>query len=207
MQKQRNMALSGKTIQGVIRVNRLSSVAMQGQPIAAIAFMSFNELLTQALVDAVYPSRLFLINGRRPARLAWREEATAWIHEQLRREWSGDNPLAAPSTDRKQLPLRNVSTHEYRETVATLVSLYWEYGVDHRVLLAPTGSKMQTVGCYIAKALHPDIHIEYPTPTGYLDLYSTGVDQTWLVDFGSLAELIARITAAEIELRYGPELA
>lgn len=76
----------------VIRASRLSSVAMQGQPTAAIVFMSFNELFTQALLNTVYPSRLFLINGR-PPNLGWREEATAWIHEQLRREWGEEDKI------------------------------------------------------------------------------------------------------------------
>ena len=49
-------------------------------------FMSFNESLTQALLDCVFPSRLFLINGRPPVHI-WRETATAWIHETLRSEW------------------------------------------------------------------------------------------------------------------------
>lgn len=53
-------------VHGVVRVDSLASVAMQGQPTAAIVFMSFNDALTQVLLNTVYPSRLFLINGRPP---------------------------------------------------------------------------------------------------------------------------------------------
>ena len=49
------------------------AVPMQGQPTAAIAFMSFNEELIQALLDSVYRSRLFLINSKPPV-LGWREK-------------------------------------------------------------------------------------------------------------------------------------
>lgn len=191
-------------VHGVHRVTRLSSVAMQGQPSAAIVFMSFNELLTQALLNTVYPSRLFLINGR-PPELSWREEATAWIHEQLRKEWpSVDNPVSRRENGEvKEIPERVVSTLEYSETVRSLINLYWELAIDHRILLAPTGSKMQTVGCFIAKALHPDIHIEYPTPEGFLQTYSAGIGQTWLIEFGMLGDLISRLRNIERESHLG----
>jgi hypothetical protein len=173
-------------IGGVVRSARLSSVAMQGEPLAAMMFMSFNELLTQSLLNCVYPSRLFLINGRPPEH-HWREEATAWIHERLRSEWQEeDNPL-----DSRKLPERSTSTLDYRETVLTLLQLYWRLSSDYRLVLAPTGSKLQTVGAFICRTIHPDIHIEYPTPKGYLTLYTSGVGKKWLVRYGRLG------TAAE----------
>lgn len=187
-------------VKGVIRVTRLSSVSMQGQPTAAIAFMSLNELLTQAMLDVAYPSRLFLINGKPPDH-TWREEATAWIHEQLRLEWpENDNPVFQ-SGKRKSLPKRTTSTLNYRETVRVLLDLYWNLAVDHRVLLAPTGSKLQTVGCFFAKALHPDIHIEYPTPNGFLDLYSDGIGQKWVGNFGRLKDCIESLRQIERKAR------
>jgi hypothetical protein len=183
-------------VHGFVRVAQLSSVAMQGQPTAAIAFMSFNEQLTQALLNSVYPSRLFLINGR-PPKFKWREEAMAWIHEQLRREWpERDNPV-----DAKGLPKRSTSTLHYQETVQTLLALYWILAVDHRILLTPAGSKMQAVGVYIAKALHPDIHIEYPTPKGFLDPYSTGIGSKWIIRFGPLEDLVRLLRHKEREER------
>ncbi len=172
-------------VRGVLHLGELASVSMQGQPTAAIAFMSFNECLTQAIVDALYPSRLFLINGR-PPRLHWREEATAWIHEQLRREWPEvDNPLEKDGP-RERLPKRSTSTLHYHETIEVLLELYWQLALDHRVLLAPTGSKMQTIACFLVKAMHKDIHVEYPIPTGFLDLYSTGTGLKWTVAFPRL---------------------
>jgi hypothetical protein len=181
----------------VIRVSRLSSVAMQGQPSAAIVFMSFNEVLTQALLNTVYPSRLLLINGK-PPKLKWREEATAWIHEQLRQEWLElDNPLNDGRRARKSLPERVTSTLDYRETLNILVGLYWSLAIDHRIILAPTGSKMQAIACFFAKALHPDIHVEYPTPSGFLDLYSKGVGNKWIIRFGPLGDRIDKLKRVE----------
>jgi hypothetical protein len=188
-------------IHGVMRVPQLSSVAMQGQPSAAIVFMSFNDLLTQALLNTVYPSRLFLINSRSP-KWEWREEATAWIHEQLRKEWAAsDNPVNEQLGN--ILPQRVVSTFDYKETIKILLELYWELSPEHRILLAPTGSKQQTLGCFFVKVLHPDIHIEYPTPEGFLDMYSSGIGQTWLADFGALQDKINIMHTKERQLFLG----
>ena len=183
-------------VHGVVRVASLASVAMQGQPTAALVFMSFNDALTQVLLNTVYPSRLFLINGRPPVH-SWREEATAWIHDQVRREWDEDNPVATPSAGEVPIPLRAVSTLDYRETLSLLVDLYWQLSATHRVLLAPAGSKMQAVGCFIVKALHPDIHIEYPSPDGFLPQYSSQIANRWLLNLGHLRTLLDTISREE----------
>ena len=183
-------------VHGVVRVDSLASVAMQGQPTAAIVFMSFNDALSQVLLNTVYPSRLFLINGRPPVH-GWREEATAWIHEQVRREWEDDNPVEKSSDQGPMLPKRVASTLDYRETLGLLLELYWQLSVNHRILLAPAGSKLQSIGCYLVKALHPDIHIEYPSPEGFLPPYSSGIGPKWLLDLGQLSDHIADISLAE----------
>jgi hypothetical protein len=183
-------------IHGVVRVDSLASVAMQGQPTAAIVFMSFNDALTQLLLNTVYPGRLFLINGC-PPQHSWRESATAWVHEQVRSEWSEDNPVIPNNGGDLDLPSRRTSTLDYRESVSLLLSLYWQLSATHRVLLAPSGSKMQTVACSLVKALHPDIHIEYPSPEGFAAEYSYGAAARWLVDLGQFAERLSLIGEME----------
>jgi hypothetical protein len=183
-------------VHGVVRVSSLASVAMQGQPTAALVFMSFNDALTQVLLNTVYPSRLFLINGRPPVH-SWREEATAWIHDQVRREWEEDNPVVRTSPVGALVPRRAVSTLDYTETVSLLIGLYWQLSATHRVLLAPGGSKMQAVGCYLAKALHPDIHIEYPSPEGFLPEYSSQIAARWTLNLGRLSGLLDAISVKE----------
>jgi hypothetical protein len=193
-------------VYGVIRVNSLASVAMQGQPTAALVFMSFNDSLTQTLLNTVYPSRLFLINGRPPIH-RWRESATAWIHDQVRREWEADNPVNITAGQTIPLPLRVVSTLDYRETVYLLLQLYWELSTKYRLLLAPAGSKLQAVGSYIVKALHPDIHIEYPSPEGFFPRYSERIAAKWMLEMGRMSELLRSISKAEreenLEIRVG----
>ena len=184
-------------VHGVVKVDSLASVAMQGQPTAALVFMSFNDALTQVLLNTVYPGRLFLINGRPPVHL-WREEATAWIHDQVRCEWEEDNPVENSTVSGNvPLPKRVVSTLHYSETVLLLLDLYWQLSINHRVLIAPAGSKMQAVGCYIVKALHKDIHIEYPSPEGFAHSYSSGIGPMWSLDFGRFSERLLAISNAE----------
>ncbi|MDE0006179.1 MAG: hypothetical protein OXQ29_26110 [Rhodospirillaceae bacterium] len=183
-------------IHGVVRVDSLSSIAMQGQSTAAIVFMSLNDAMTQVLLNTVYPGRLLLINGRPPVH-SWREEATAWIHDQVRREWEDDNPCIVSPGSNVPLPKRTVSTLDYRETVVLLIDLYWALSAGHRVLLAPAGSKLQSVGCYIVKALHPDIHIEYPSPEWFHPYYSSGIGHRWNIEFGNLNKLVTELGAEE----------
>jgi hypothetical protein len=182
-------------IHGVVRSASLSSVAMQGQPTAALVFMSFNDALTQVLLNTVYPSRLFLINGR-PPQLTWREHATAWIHDEVRREWANDNPVYIDEHGNEHFA-RCVSTIDYIETVDLLITLFWQLSGDHRILLAPAGSKMQTVGCFLVKHLHPDIHIEYPSPEGFAPEYSSGVGDTWILPLGNICDLVKLLVSYE----------
>jgi len=183
-------------IHGVVRVDSLASVAMQGQPTAAIVFMSFNDALTQLLLNTVYPGRLFLINGRPPIH-KWRERATAWVHEEVRREWEADNPIISGKGDNAGMPRRITSTLDYRESVCLLLGLYWQLSANYRMLLAPSGSKMQTVASYLVKALHPDIHIEYPSPEGFAPEYSTGIGTRWLLNLGTFSQRLAALEEVE----------
>ena len=113
----------------------------------------------------------------------------------MRREWGDDNPLDSSGSG---LPERSVSTLDYRETVVLLMQLYWELSASYRILLAPAGSKLQAVGCCLIKALHPDIHIEYPSPQGFLKVYSEGIGKVWFLDIGNINNLISRLHQTEI---------
>ncbi|MBI3319207.1 MAG: hypothetical protein HYZ89_01280 [Candidatus Omnitrophica bacterium] len=90
-----------------------------------------------------------------------------------------------------------MSTLDYRETVSLLLQLYWQLSTNHRVLLAPAGSKMQAVGSYLVKALHPDIHVEYPSPEGFSQEYSSGIGARWLLDLGCFSQRLSAIANAE----------
>jgi hypothetical protein len=78
-----------------------------------------------------------------------------------------------------------------------LIKLYWQLSATHRVLLAPAGSKLQAVGCFVAKALHPDIHVEYPSPEEFLPQYSSGIANRWVLHLGKLRDLLDTISSEE----------
>jgi len=177
----------------VLHTARLSSIRMQNHATLLIAFDSFNEALCQALVNSINPSNLILINGRPPREeLEWREEATEYVHHCLREEWSvGDD---------NEKPTKTTSTLYYNETYELLVRLYWKFSSSHRIILAPTGSKMQAIGCYLLRAVHNDIHIEYPVVQGFFaDKYSTGVRETWQLDFGEMDNFVEHLRRKEIK--------
>lgn len=149
-------------VHDVVRTPLLTSVVMQRSPAIIVAFTSFNEQLIRALLSNFNPTHLFLINGVPPV-LSWRETATQEIHSEILNEYRGDNPL-----DTEHRLDRRSSTLYYAETFELLSKIYREYCVSNRIVLAPTGSKMQALGCALFKLCCPDVHIEYPTPESYL---------------------------------------
>jgi hypothetical protein len=47
------------------------------------------------------------------------------------------------------------------------------------------------------KALHPDIHIEYPSPEGFAKEYSAGIGTRWHLPLGRLHNRILEIQKRE----------
>lgn len=148
-------------VHDVIRTPLLSSSVMQMSPTLIVAFTSFNEQLVRALLSTISPAHLFLINGV-PPHLEWRAKATQEVHAAIIEEYKHDNPL---SEDGKLI--KSTSTLDYQETIQLLSEIYLENCFTKRILLAPTGSKMQAFGCSIIKSCCPEIHIEYPTPESF----------------------------------------
>jgi hypothetical protein len=157
----KSLALPSYGIHDVIRTPLLSSVIMQRSPSLIVAFLSFNEQLIKSLLSNINPTYLFLVNGV-PPRLKWREKATAEIHSKIIREYSKDNPV-----DENGLLLRKTSTLNYIETFELLSNIYRQHCINRRIIIAPTGSKLQALACALFKNICPDVHIEYPTPESY----------------------------------------
>ena len=173
--------------ESILRARCLSSIRMQGQPVTLVAFTSFNEQLVRHMLGTITPHRLILINGQPPRKeYAWRERATQEIHAKLIEEYSEDNPL-----DGQGKLLRATSTLDYLQTVSVLEQVHTEFGHHERIIIAATGSKMQTVGLFVHKSVHPDVHVEYPTPDSY---YVTGMSKRiWQVheaDFSRFATIL-----------------
>lgn len=167
-------------VRAIARARSLSSIRMQGQPTTLITFTSFNEQLVRHLLGTLNPHGLMFINGRPPRQeFNWRIKATQDIHKKLIETYFADNPL-----DKDGLLVNAVSTLNYIETIEIINKIYKQIGGYERIICGATGSKMQTVGLFFAKILHPDIHIEYPTPDSYyVEGLSTGIRNIYEVVF------------------------
>jgi hypothetical protein len=160
-QQKLSLQLPSTGVGNIVRTPLLSSVIMQKSPSLLIAFLSFNEQLIRALLTECNPAKVILINGV-PPRLQWREKATNDIYRSVIHEYKLDNPV-----DNDDMLLRKCSTLFYQETIIELSEIYKKYGEDYRLIVSPTGSKMQAVGCALMRICCEDIHIEYPTPESY----------------------------------------
>jgi len=161
-------AFASAGLQDVLRTVNLSSSIMAGEPCVVVAFTSFNAHLIGGLLRSISPARFILI-GSSPPRLRWRESAAQTIHSQVIEEYSRDNEM-----DAKGALVRHSSTLDYRETVVVLADIYQKFCFTHRIVIAPTGSKLQALGVAIFKSVCREIHIEYPMPAKYYaDDYSS----------------------------------
>jgi DNA-directed RNA polymerase subunit F len=184
------LPFSSSGVHNVIRTPLLSSTVMQKSPTLLVSFLSFNEQLIRALLSECSPMHLYLINGI-SSHYHWREDAMLFIHENVRKEYIRDNPI-----DENNKLERRVSIIDYRETFELLASIYNTHCIDSRIVLSPTGTKMQTIGCALIKLCCPDIHIEYPTPESYyIDGYSSStIREIHQVVFNDMPDFIKEIS-------------
>jgi hypothetical protein len=163
----------------VMVVPELLSISLDGQQTRLVAFPSFNTDQLTALRSELQPSRYSIINGAPPAaENKWRTEAIAKLNhiENLKGEENF-------TTD----------TLDYRQTLDQLLEIYRQHGAAERILIAPTGSKMQSVAVGIFRAFVRDAQIVYPTPRAFTSptSYTIGVKKLYALplDAFSLANL------------------
>lgn len=144
-------------------VPELSSTAMLGAPSRLIAFPSLDAHHLIALRSELQPSRCSFIEGVPPStENQWRQEVISAINrlDQI-----------------KEKELLTASTLQYSETLKCLLDVYSQHGMRERLLVAPTGSKMQAVAVGIFRSVVREVHIVYPTPDGFRspEKYTCGV--------------------------------
>jgi len=158
-------------------IPELSSVSLAGQPIRVVAFPSFNPNQLAAIRSEVQASSFTLIHGIPPP------EENAWRPEKIN--------ILNRIEDISNRDDLEVSTLEYNETLESLLDIYDKYGVLERIIVAPTGSKMQTVAVGIFRAFMEDIQIVYPTPRSFPKPkeYTKGVRQLYQLQLDSFSDL------------------
>lgn len=151
----------------IVSTPELSSVAMLGGAIRLISFPSFDPIQLSNLVQEVQPTHNNVVNGLPPsAELAWR---TAAIEQ-------SNNSIVGSM---QRVEIHETSTLDYRETIRLILALYKRHSAFDRIVIAPTGSKMQAVATGILRGVLTDLQIVYPTPLQFVDpgRYTQGVKQ------------------------------
>lgn len=166
-------------------VPELSSVALQGQPIRLILFPSFNPDQFNALRSVIQPSYVSIIHGEPPSDdNKWRQEAISKLN-------------GIPHLLHKEE--YTISTFHHSATVDVLLKIYQEYGVLQKLIIAPTGSKMQSVGVGIVRAYLDDLQIAYPTTRLFSNPsdYTHGVNKSFILPLADYTNIL-RVDAAPI---------
>jgi hypothetical protein len=152
----------------------LSTVAMYGQPIRLIAFPTFNPTQLAALCAEINAASYTIIHGESP------REENKWRTAAIRQLNRIDG-----LREREE---ETSSTLDYRETVKLLVNTYRRVGDRDKLVIAPTGSKMQSVAVAIAVAFMHDIQVVYPAPRTFQSPqnYTRGVRQMYCLDLSGI---------------------
>ena len=163
----------------VVSTPELSSTAMLGGSIRLISFPSFDHSQLANLVQEVQPSQNDVVNGVPPRQdMAWRRRAIRDL-----------NRSTLKSIQRSTM--FDASTLDYRETLTLILAIYEQHSAFDRIVIAPTGSKMQSVAVALARGVLGDIQICYPTPMRFVDpsRYTEGVRQTYSLRVSEVGQM------------------
>lgn len=150
----------------------LGSVSMLGEAIRLVAFPSFDPSQLTNLIQELQPTYTELIHGIPPTQEnKWRTEAICKLNRRQLDELHGKKDHEA-------------STLDYKETLQKLLQIYAEHGMFDRLVISPTGSKMQAVAVGLFRAALHDVQIVYPTPQDFTtpEKYTVGLRQLYMVD-------------------------
>lgn len=145
----------------VVTVTSLSSVSMQGAPLAMIAFPNFNYLELAALLNEMNSQQLILITGtsKRPDD-SWKVPAIRSLNKNLK---------AYLDAAWEQTGVLDLTSN-----LELLEKVYNDFSQTHKVVVSPTGGKVQAVACFMLKCMHPDVHIVYPVVKEFAGDYTDG---------------------------------
>ena len=150
----------------------LSSVSMLGEAIRLIAFPSFDPAQLTNLLQELQPTYTEFIHGIPPAQEnKWRTEAISKLNRSALDELRGKRD-------------HETSTLDYREILYKLLQIYAERSMFDRLVVAPTGSKMQAVAVGLFRAALHDVQIVYPTPQVFTtpEEHTVGLRQLYQLD-------------------------
>ena len=141
----------------IVSSPELSSVSMLGSAIRLISFPSFDPSQLSNLVQEVQPTYNNVVRGKSPrVAMAWRTGAIDQMNHSTVKML-------------QRVEVHEASTFDYRVTLKLILDLYKRYSAFDRIVIAPTGSKMQSVAIGILRGVLEDLQIVYPTPLQFLN--------------------------------------
>ena len=169
----------------IVTTTELSSTSMQGYPLLIIAFPTFNYKEMYTLLNEITPQYLFKIEGNPREELnQWRLKALRWINRKLDIDFD-PNIKGIYNTE--------LSTFEYVNTIEILNEIYKKHKYTHKCIIAPTGSKLQTLGVLFFKQMYPEIQLVYPVTTMFLEEYTEGCKEIWHIKVENYSEFMMKI--------------
>ena len=148
----------------------LGSVSMLGEATRLVVFPSMEKVQIKNLLQEIQPTYVDVVHGVRPlGQNRWRRKAIERINASALEGQTGVRSHEA-------------STLDYRDALYVLLRIYAERNMFDRMLVAPTGSKMQAVAVGLVRAVLTDIQVVYPTPQMLkASHYTTGVGRVhWI---------------------------
>jgi len=172
----------------ILTVTSLSSVSMQGYPILLLVFPTFNHFEIVALHNEFSPHFMILLEGDpHEERDKWRLEGIREVNKNFT-----ENPDYVCES-------RVLSTFDYISNVEALEEIYRKYRYSHKILLAPTGSKLQTIAAFMFKQLHPDIQVVYPVTEAFIGEYSEKIRALWSIRLGEFSNFISLLNSYRLQ--------
>jgi hypothetical protein len=162
----------------IIAVSELSSIEMSSQPIRLLAFPSFNPDQLLMIKNEIVPSFIHLIHGTPPRQEnKWRKKAIKQLNSFI---------TLKDSTE------KSVCTLNYKETLIYLLKVYRENCCFDKLVVAPTGSKMQSVAIGLFRAFLKDVQIVYPIPRDFDNekKYTIGMKEIHQLNLNGFSKII-----------------
>lgn len=95
-----------------------------------------------------------------------------------------------------------VSTRDYRDTFLRLDNMWSESFTDRHLVLAPLGSKMQHLACFLFLKMHNECGLLLCEPREFIaSKYSSGIGPRWWLDFGEIGDL-RRLLECRCDLQF-----
>lgn len=167
-----------KGVSNVLTTPWMSSVSFDERPVLLVGFPNFDSDLLSEAVDELAPKSIFLIEPG--------EDAPGWWRGAFKELNNGI--YQSPAFLSREIGTAKI--HDYHDGLTLLENIYQAHNLRYRIVVAPTGSKLQALACFFFKVIHSDVELVYPSPMGYDPDSADGVGPGLVIELGNYAALV-----------------